>query len=141
MYQVPRPMIHFRSIFIGLLILPNVLLGQNTKLKSSMYLQQEPPGLLPAVFAPNLISLKDHYEYGAVFSKDGMEFYYAVIINDKPQIRYSRLVDNNWTTPKTVIGSDRYEYNDPFLSSDEKRLFFISDQAKDRKSEKKDFDI
>ncbi|MCF0063760.1 hypothetical protein MUK70_00270 [Dyadobacter chenwenxiniae] len=134
-------MSHLRSLFIALLILPNLLLAQKTALQSSMYLNQKLPGITPAVFAPNLISSKDHYEYGSVFSKDGKEFYYAVIINDKPQIRYSRFVDNTWTTPETVISSDKYEYNDPFLSSDEKRLFFISDQAKDGKGEKKDFDI
>ncbi|MCF0052444.1 hypothetical protein LXM25_20410 [Dyadobacter sp. LJ53] len=134
-------MSHLRSLFIALLILPNLLLAQKTALQSSMYLNQKLPGITPAVFAPNLISSKDHYEYGSVFSKDGKEFYYAVIIHDKPQIRYSRFVDNTWTTPETVISSDNYEYNDPFLSPDGKRLFFISDQAKDGKGEKRDFDI
>ena len=132
---------YFCTMFAILVSWPNALLGQTVTSESFLYLGQKPPGLSPIVFAPNLISLKDHYEYGSVFSKDGKEFYYAVIINDKPQIRCSRFVNNAWTTPETVIGSDRYEYNDPFLSSDGKRLFFISDQAKDGKSEKKDFDI
>ncbi|KAA6437089.1 hypothetical protein FEM33_20460 [Dyadobacter flavalbus] len=93
------------------------------------------------MFALDLISLKDRYEYGSVFSKDGKEFYYAVIVNGKPQIQCSRYDNNSWTSPKTVIGSADYEYNDPFLSPDEQRLYFISDQNKDGKGEKKDFDI
>ncbi|KAA9356782.1 hypothetical protein F0P93_03290 [Larkinella humicola] len=105
------------------------------------YLNQNPPGMVPSIFAPDLVSLKDHYEYGSVFSSDGTEFYYAVIINKKPQIRCIRFEKNAWTAPKIVIGSDQYEYNDPFLSPDEKRLYFISDRAVDGKGEKKDFDI
>ena len=106
-----------------------------------MYLNQKPPGSTPIVFAPDLISLNDHYEYGSVFSKDAREFYYAVIINGKPQIRLSKFDNKGWTPPKTVIGSAKYEYNDPFLSHDEKRLFFISDRAIDGTGDKKDFDI
>ncbi|GAB3324729.1 hypothetical protein GCM10027299_22130 [Larkinella ripae] len=50
-------------------------------------------------------------------------------------------VDNRWTAPQVVLASDQYEYNDPFLSPDGKRLFFISDRALDGKSDRKDFDI
>ncbi|KAA0992416.1 TolB-like translocation protein [Dyadobacter aurulentus] len=130
-----------RILFAVLLILPNILSGQIVAPESVLYMNQKLPGLTPTVFAPDLISLKDHYEYGSVFSKDGKEFYYAVIINGKPQIRYSRLADSSWTMPETVIGSDKYEYNDPFLSPDQNRLYFISDQAKNGKGDKKDFDI
>ncbi|GAB3281327.1 hypothetical protein GCM10027347_56910 [Larkinella harenae] len=108
---------------------------------NSPYLNQPPPGLIPQLFAPDRVSLKDHYEYGSVFSKDGKEFYYAVIIDQKPQIRCIKFEKNAWTTPKTVIASPKYEYNDPFLSPDGKRLYFISDQATDGQGEKKDFDI
>lgn len=108
---------------------------------AQLYLNQKPPGLAAEVFAPGTISLKDHYEYGSVFSKDGREFYWAVIINKKPQIRLSRFENNRWTEPAIVLASDQYEYNDPFLSPDGKKLFFISDRAVDGKGAKKDFDI
>jgi hypothetical protein len=133
---------HYFPIMLALLlVLCNALQAQTTVPANSMYLSQKPPGLTPIVFAPALISLKDHYEYGSVFSKNGKEFYYAVIINDKPQIRYSRFENSGWTTPETVISSTKYEYNDPFLSPDQKRLFFISDRATNGKGDKKDFDI
>ncbi|GAB3944120.1 hypothetical protein GCM10028805_11320 [Spirosoma harenae] len=106
-----------------------------------MYLNQAPPGLTPQVFAPDRISLKDRYEYGSVFSTDGKEFYYAAIVNKKPQIQVSTFVSNQWTEPKIVIASDKYEYNDPFLSPDGKKLFFISDRPLNGQGEKKDFDI
>lgn len=133
-------MTYLRIMLALVLASPNALLGQAIP-ESSLYLNQKLPGAVPTLFAPNLISSKSHYEYGSTFSKDSTEFYYAVIINDKPQIRWTRFVANAWTTPQTVIASDAYEYNDPILSPDEKRLYFISDQPQNRKGEKKDFDI
>lgn len=133
-------MAYLRMMFALLFVWPDTLLGQSIP-ESAMYLNQKLPGLVSTLFAPNLISSKSHYEYGSTLSKDGTEFYYAVIIDGKPQIRWSRFAGNAWTAPQIVIASNAYEYNDPFLSADEKRLYFISDQAKDRKGEKKDFDI
>lgn len=133
-------MTYLRIMLVLLLVSPNTLLGQAIP-ESSLYLNQKFPGPVPSLFAPNVVSSKSHYEYGSTFSKDGTEFYYAVIINSKPQIRWIRFVDNAWTTPQTVIASNAYEYNDPILSPDEKRLYFISDQAQNGKGEKKDFDI
>ncbi|RIV17353.1 hypothetical protein DYU11_32205 [Fibrisoma montanum] len=105
------------------------------------YMGQESPGREAKLFAPGVVSKEGRYEYGSYFSNDGKEFYYAVIINGKPQIWVSRLEDTRWTDPEVVLASDKYEYNDPFLSPDGKRLFFISDRALDGQGDKKDFDI
>jgi len=104
---------------------------------------QEPPGREAKLFAPGVVSQEGRYEYGSYFSNNGKEFYYAVIVNGKPQIWVSRLEDTStsWTDPEVVLASDKYEYNDPFLSPDGKRLFFISDRALDGQGDKKDFDI
>jgi Tol biopolymer transport system component len=118
-----------------------VTLAQNAADKSMLYFNQEPPGTTPRIFAPETISKKDGREYGSVFSKNGEEFYYAVVENGKAQIRFTRLEGSKWTEPVTLIGNDRFEYNDPFLSPDEKKLFFISDQAMDGDGDKKDIDI
>lgn len=93
------------------------------------------------LFAPEIISMKNRYEFGSVFSKDGKEFYFAVEENKKPEIWFTRLENNVWTEPAKLIFSDKYGYNDPFLSPDEKKLFFISDRAMDGKGDKKDIDI
>lgn len=117
------------------------LCAQPTKQTAAKYLAQVPPGLSPVVFAPGTVSMQDQYEYGSVFSKDGKEFFYAAIIHSKPQIRCIRLENNVWTAPILIIGSDKYEYNDPFLSPDGNRLYFISDRSIDGEGPKKDFDI
>lgn len=132
---------HLPTALTLCLITAHSLLAQTSVPGSARYLGQHPPGAVPVVFGPGRVSQKDLYEYGSVFSRDGQEFFYAVIINSKPQIRGMRYEQNGWTAPKTIIGSDVYEYNDPFLSPDGNRLYFISDRPADGKGDKKDFDI
>lgn len=132
---------HLLTVFTLVLIFSGSVRAQTTMTAKPAYLDQSPPDTIPRLFAPGKVSLKDHYEYGSVFSGNGMELFYAVIINSKPQIRCVRFENNAWTTPKTVIGSDKYEYNDPFMSPDGNRLYFISDRPHNGRGEKKDFDI
>ena len=109
------------------------------KLKGT-YMGQTPPGLSPQMFAPNFIST-EAYEFGSVFNSDGTEFYYGVDVNGKPEIRYSQLVNDSWSPPKTILSHGKYSFNDPFLSPDENRLYFISKRALDGLGEAKDVDI
>src|SRR5687768_9701115 len=111
-------MMYSLRIAFAMIVLNCSFLSAQTKPENVLYLKQNPPGLIPTLFSPGLVSSKEHYEYGSVFSKDGKEFYYGVIINEKPQIRCIKFKDNAWTKPETVIGSDKFEYNDPFLSPD-----------------------
>lgn len=104
------------------------------------YLKEPPPSLTPRVFAPGLISKQNQSEFGSVFSADGTEFFYGVDINGKAEIRYSRLDQDTWTVPKTIIGHTTYSHNDPMLSPDETRLYYISNMP--RNGEKtSDYDI
>ena len=123
------------------LLATSSLTAQTTLPTSAQYLGQEPPGQVPVVFAPGIVSTTELYEYGSVFSPDGKEFFYAVTINSKPQIRCIKFEKNGWSKPMTIIGSDKFEYNDPFLSPDGNRLYFISDQPAPGRGEKKNFDI
>ncbi len=115
--------------------------AQTTGQKTNLYLNQEPPGLTPKIFAPEMVSLKNRYEFGSVFSRDGKEFYYAVEVAQRPHIEYIKYENNQWSAPVKLLFSDKYGYNDPFLSPDENKLFFISDQALDGQGDKKDIDI
>ena len=108
---------------------------------SGVYMGQEEPSTTPLVFAPNFISTEE-YEFGSVFNSTGTEFYYGVDVNGKSEIRYTKLDGNTWSTPEVILSHDRYGYNDPFLSPDESRLYFISQRALDGKGDpKEDHDI
>ena len=94
------------------------------------YMGQEEPSTTPQMFAPNFISTEE-YEFGSIFNAAGTAFYYGIDVNGKSEIRYSKLDGNTWSTPELILSHERYGYNDPFLSPDENRLYFISKQALD----------
>ncbi len=104
------------------------------------YMGQKAPGLTPAVFAPHVISTEES-EFGSVFNADNTEFYYGVDIKGKPEIRYSKRSGEHWSKPQVLLSHAQYSYNDPFLSPDEKRLYFISKRAMEGMGEPKDVDI
>ncbi|MGD1947077.1 MAG: ankyrin repeat domain-containing protein [Croceivirga sp.] len=104
------------------------------------YLGEIPPRDASKIFAPNFISTEE-YEFGSIFNKAGDEFYYAVDLGGRNVIRCTSLEDGVWSDPVTILSHERYGYNDPFLSPDENRLYFISNQALDGEGETKDIDI
>jgi len=104
------------------------------------YMGQKPPGRTPKLFAPNFISTEES-EFGSVFNVDGTEFYFGVDVNGKSEIRYSRRTHDEWSKPETLLSHKQYSYNDPFLSNDENRLYFISQRALDGRDKPKDVDI
>ena len=124
------------------LIILTMLFGCSAKVNESLkYLKQKPPSMVPEVFAPDLISSKNNQEFGSVFSKDGTEFFYGVNVNNKAEIRYAKLIGDEWTEPQTILSHEKYGFNDPFLSTDEKRLYFISEMSIDGLNAKDDIDI
>jgi len=115
--------------------------GSDAQKDDPNYFDSVPPGTTPAVFAPGKVSTTDQFEFGAVFSKDLREFYYGVEINGKAETRMSKFENGDWTSPIPILFHDVYSYNDPFLTPDEKTLFFISDQPIGGEGPKKDYDI
>lgn len=108
---------------------------------SARYLGQTPPQLNPEKFAPEIISTPRGAEFGSIFTRDAKTFYYAVDIDGKSSIRQSTFDGNTWSKPVAILQHGEYSFNDPFLSKDESRLYFISDRATDGAGPKKDFDI
>lgn len=89
------------------------------------YMGQKEPGSTAAMFAPNFISTEE-YEFGSVFNADGTVFYYGVDVNGKAEIRYTKRLQDAWSAPSTILSHEVIGFNDPFLSPDEDRLYFIS---------------
>jgi WD40-like Beta Propeller Repeat len=105
------------------------------------YFNEVPPGTTPKIFAPGKVSTEHEFEFGAVFSNDRREFYYGVEINGKAETRMMKFANGHWSPPVKILSHELYSYNDPFLTPDNKKLFFISDRSLTGTGPKKDYDI
>jgi hypothetical protein len=91
------------------------------------YLGQKPPVKEPVVFAPGII-LSAHCS--AAFSPDGEEVYFEIGTKDaySTKIGYSRIMNGAWTKPEFVsfCKEDTYQSGNPFITPDNKKMFFTS---------------
>lgn len=102
------------------------------------YFGLRPPGMKPEVFAEHLISKPDRHEFGSVFSKDGKAFFWGIDTGGKAEIWFSKLSNGVWTSQEAVLSHPDYSFNDPMLSPNEDRLYFISDMPLNGAGENED---
>ncbi len=131
----------FNKFFLSFIALTFIISCTSQKSILLNYIDPNIPSLTTKIFAPDFISKEHESEFGSIFSEKGTEFYYAIDINGKAEIRYTRLKNNRWSIPKTIISHEKYGYNDPFLSTNEKELFYISNMPKNEKDTIPDYDI
>ena len=77
-------------------------------------------------------------------SKDGKEAFFSIQSPNQEisQLAYITKTNNEWSEPQLLPFCDSFKYLEPFLSHDNKRLYFASDRPLNSSSnEKKDFDI
>jgi len=91
------------------------------------YFGQKPPGLIPYVFAPGIISINGRHEVGISFSPDLDEIYFTASRKDEDQLIYfSKVEDKKWTPiQKAKFTKETHEMH-PFVSPDGKRLYFTA---------------
>ena len=96
----------------------------------SPYFGQKPPGLIPEIFAPGIISINGRYEHGISFSPDLEEIYFSANKKgEEASIYFSKLKGKKWTPIKKANftkGKKEYEEH-PFVSLSDKRIYFESD--------------
>ena len=116
------------KILILFLIIPRISTAQNENIEkiSDTYLAQRPPGIVPELFAPEIISVPESKEFGSTFSPDGTEFYFTRSINRQQRIWFTKQINGLWTKPALAsFASDCGEF-EPHYSYDGKRLYFSS---------------
>jgi len=106
-----------------------------------MYIDKVKPTDTPRLFAPEFISKDSMSEFGSVFNSLGTEFFFAVDSAGKSFIKYTYIKEGKWLSPQTIISQPDYGFNDPFLSNDEDRLYYISDMPKSDLDTTPDIDI
>ncbi|MFC1565039.1 hypothetical protein ACFL6G_08895 [candidate division KSB1 bacterium] len=91
------------------------------------YLGQTPPGNVPELFAPGIITHGFH-EHGIAISPDGNEMFYVTTDNRYSLyiIIHTERIDNTWTEPEVAFFSGQYRDYKPSFSPDGNRLYFGS---------------
>ena len=93
------------------------------------YLGQKPPGSIPEIFAPGIISINGRSDNGISFSPDLDEIYFSAMKKDEDDVIYiSKLENNKWTNPKKANftkGKKDGEMH-PFVTANGKRIYFTA---------------
>ena len=98
-------------------------------IEESFYFGQKPPGLIPEVFAPDIVSIDGRFEGTVSFSSELTEMYFAADDKDEEtSIYFSKLEDDKWTPIKRVdfTNGKKKEEMHPFVSHDGKRIYFTA---------------
>jgi hypothetical protein len=79
----------------------------------------------PVIFAPGIVSSPDFSEYSGTFSPEGDEYYFYRFSENSPsRLLFTRLVDEKWTEPEEPAFSAGYSAFEPYITFDNKRLYF-----------------
>ncbi len=113
---------------------------ENAPALTGPYLGQEPPGLVPVVFAPGVVSTRED-ELNAAFSPDGKEFFFTAKRGGRNTLMIVELTNRRWTDRAVVEFSGDYGDVDPFVSPDGGRLYFSSKRPLSGTGRAKDSDI
>lgn len=95
----------------------------------NLYFGQKPPGLIPEIFAPGIVSINGRYEHGISFSPDLEELYFGANYEDQdPNIYFSKLENKKWAAPKKVNFTKGKKVGEmhPFVSPDGKKIHFAA---------------
>lgn len=108
------------------------------------YLGQKPPGTVPEMFAPGIISVDANFEHSAaVFSPAGDEVYWCTNvdwytenkIHGNLRLYYMKLVDGRWTAPRPAPFVKDIRVERPVFSPEGNSLYFERPRDLERESD------
>jgi len=116
-----------KSAFLFILFLGwgNIAISQPIP-PDSLYLGQTPPGNIPQVFAPGVISLPGRIEYGISISPAGDEMLFALGNWPDKVTMIMRYENNHWTAPDTVSFSANRSAEEAIYSPDGQRVYYYA---------------
>jgi hypothetical protein len=123
-----------KLILISSVLIPAVIIvsAQQTDYPklTSPYLGQKPPGKIPELFAPELVSVDEGVHGNIVFNPDFTEaaWHPNYLVNGKALIFIMKYRDDKWQAPIEFFLKDGYNYSEPFYSYDGSQLFYLSGQ-------------
>jgi len=137
----------FRAIFVGILLSITFVFTSKAQqdefpVLKGPYLGQKPPGMIPEIFAPGIISTNIH-EACLVFSPDGKEVFYRIMDYNHSYyaIVFMEYVNGLWKRPRIAPFSGKYRDADLFFSPGGNKLYFTSDRPLTSGKESGNLDI
>jgi len=100
-------------------------IGQE-KQEESLYMGQQPPGNIPEIFAPGIISRPDDMEYACTFSQDGKTIYYSLRKSKTgmPSVYTSTLTGDVWSEPVPLDYEEAGILFEPHMTYDGSCMYF-----------------
>lgn len=93
------------------------------------YFGQTPPGPVPEVFAPGIISLEGVVHGSIAFSPDGTEIYWVLqkgTPGECPRLMVAECEDGQWQAPSPVDVIEPYGASEIHMAPSGDRLYFVS---------------
>ncbi len=118
------------SLFLCLIAATSLFPQQSDISKlTGPYFGQKPPGMTPEVFAPGIVS-KEGHQAKLFFTPDGSEAIYDERdpASNKNHFVWVRSVRGVWSERVIIPFSTEHINNEPCLSPDGKKLFFVSNR-------------
>jgi hypothetical protein len=116
------------SVFVLLIVIISNLFSQQAEFPklTGPYLGQKPPGRIPEIFAPGIIST-GLYTRDITISKGGGEIYFSVADEAVTGIFVTKLIKGVWTEPAVASFSGKGFFDfEPHISPDGRKFFFLS---------------
>jgi Tol biopolymer transport system component len=82
------------------------------------------PGLVPKIFAKDLISKNNEHVGYCAFSPDGSELYYAITNNEWSISKLIKISADNLSVKKTLYLKDKIYEGEPFITNDGETIYF-----------------
>lgn len=92
------------------------------------YLGQKPPGMIPEIFAPGIVSTDKHLEFGCTWSPDGKQFLFT---RREGEHSYNTIMtcnwtESGWTKPEAVAISDSFPKMSPRFFPDGQTMVYTA---------------
>lgn len=117
-----RTLIHTLIILLCLLIGGEYVFSQPPI--DSLYMGQQPPGLIPEKFMPDVISTNDHFEFILTISPDGNEILFTRRIDKADVIMVSKRSSKGWSDPLPFEALNEVGGFEQHLSLKGNRIYF-----------------
>jgi hypothetical protein len=97
------------------------------------YFNQIPPGNIPTIFAPGIVSLPNRKEEVITFSPDGKAAFYSIEYYPAPGTSFilcAQCRDGVWTPPDSAVFTRNRRTSEPFFASNGKRVYMFANKAR-----------